>query len=87
MTEVTDAAARSLSGKIRGQVLLPGDDRYDRARAVWNAMVDRRPRLIVQCAAVGDVVAAVRLARDNDLEIGVRCGGHGTWGRRCLRTV
>lgn len=80
MTGVTDAAARSLSAKVKGQVLLPGDDWYDRARAVWNAMVDRRPRLIVQCAAVDDVVAAVRHARDNDLEIGVRCGGHGILG-------
>jgi FAD/FMN-containing dehydrogenase len=80
MTGVTDAAARSLAGKVEGQVLVPGDDGYDRARAVWNAMVDRRPRLIVRCAAVGDVVAAVRHARDNDLEIGVRCGGHGILG-------
>jgi FAD/FMN-containing dehydrogenase len=80
MTEMTGAAARSLSGKVKGQVLLPGDDRYDRARAVWNAMVDRRPRLIVQCATAGDVVAAVRHARDNNLEIGVRCGGHGILG-------
>jgi hypothetical protein len=44
MTGVTDAAARSLSGKVKGQVLLPGDAGYDRARAVWNSMVDRRPR-------------------------------------------
>jgi FAD/FMN-containing dehydrogenase len=80
MSGVTDAAVRSLSSKVEGQVLAPGDDGYDRARAVWNAMVDRRPRLIVRCAAVGDVVAAVRHARDNDLEIGVRCGGHGILG-------
>jgi FAD/FMN-containing dehydrogenase len=80
MTGVTNAAARSLAGKVEGQVLLPGADGYDPARAVWNAMVDRRPRLIVRCAAVGDVVAAVRHAREHDLEIGVRCGGHGILG-------
>jgi FAD/FMN-containing dehydrogenase len=61
-------------------VLRPGDDRYDPTRAVWNAMVDRKPRLIVRCRDAGEVQAAVRTARELDLEIGVRCGGHSTVG-------
>ncbi|MCK2212816.1 FAD-binding oxidoreductase [Actinomadura sp. ATCC 31491] len=61
-------------------VLRSGDRGYDEARTVWNAMVDRRPQLIVRCAGVPDVVAAVRTARELGLEIGVRCGGHGVLG-------
>ncbi len=72
--------ARMLSDRLDGHVLLPDDDGYDRARTVWNAMIDRRPRLIVRCASVADVVAAVHFARDHDLAIGVRCGGHGVAG-------
>src|SRR2546427_7698920 len=64
-----------LAKTLDGDVLVPGDPGYDAARAVWNAMVDRRPRLIVRCRNVADVRAAVRAARDLDLETGVRCGG------------
>ncbi|GAA4670348.1 FAD-binding oxidoreductase [Phytohabitans rumicis] len=66
--------------RFDGQVLTPGDAGYDTARTVWNAMVDRRPRMIVRAAGVADVVAAVRMARELDLEIGVRCGGHNVAG-------
>jgi FAD/FMN-containing dehydrogenase len=66
--------------RFDGQLLTPGDAGYDAARTVWNAMVDRRPRMIVRAASVADVVTAVRLARDLDLEIGVRCGGHNVAG-------
>ncbi len=60
--------------------LRPGDLGYDSARAVWNAMVDRKPALIVRCSSPADVVAAVRHGRDEGLEIGVRCGGHSVLG-------
>lgn len=65
---------------IGGIVLEPGDDGYDEARTVWNGMVDRHPRYIVRCADATDVAAAVQFATRNDLEIGVRCGGHGIVG-------
>jgi FAD/FMN-containing dehydrogenase len=70
-----------LTKTFDGDVLEAGDPGYDAARAVWNAMVDRRPRLIVRCRNVADVQAAVRVARDLNLEIGVRCGGHSVVGQ------
>src|SRR5437588_11816270 len=75
-TMIQEQLARTLDG----EVLVPGDPAYDAARTVWNAMVDRRPRLIVRCRNVADVRAAVRAARDLNLEIGVRCGGHSVVG-------
>jgi FAD/FMN-containing dehydrogenase len=61
-------------------VIRPGDDAYDRSRAVWNGMVDRRPAAIIPCASNEGVVAAVRVARESGLEIGVKCGGHSVLG-------
>src|SRR5690242_16617188 len=60
--------------------LSPGDHGYDAARSIWNAMIDRRPAVIARCTTTADVVAAVRRARAEDLEIGVRCGGHSIAG-------
>jgi FAD/FMN-containing dehydrogenase len=80
MTSVMARGLGSLGERIDGEVLFPNDARYEKARAVWNAMVDRRPELIVRCAGTADVVAAVRFARERDLEIGVRCGGHSVLG-------
>jgi FAD/FMN-containing dehydrogenase len=61
-------------------MLKRGDPGYDEARTVWNAMVDRRPRIIARCTSADEVVTAVRTARDLGLEIGVRCGGHSVLG-------
>ncbi|KRE23412.1 FAD-binding oxidoreductase [Agromyces sp. Soil535] len=69
-----------LQATINGRVLVPGAAGYDEARTVWNAMVDRRPRYIVQCVDAVDVVAAVRFAEEHDLGLGIRCGGHGIVG-------
>lgn len=70
----------TLQAAVRGRVLEPGDPDYETARTVWNAMIDRRPCYIVQCADVDDVAAAVRFATDHDLELGIYCGGHGIVG-------
>src|SRR5262245_7072979 len=69
-----------LSGSFRGQLLLPSSPGYDTARWVWNGAIDRHPACIARCTGVADVVAAVRFARDHDLEIAVRGGGHNVAG-------
>src|SRR5438128_3878745 len=63
-----------------GELILPGDESYDRNRAVWNGIVDRRPAAILRCASSQDVIAAVRFARGAGLEIAVKCGGHSVLG-------
>ncbi|MGH3366347.1 MAG: FAD-binding oxidoreductase [Nocardioidaceae bacterium] len=65
---------------VEPEMLRPGDPAYDETRRVWNAIVDRRPRMIVRCMGVSDVVRAVRTARELDLDIGIRCGGHSVVG-------
>jgi FAD/FMN-containing dehydrogenase len=75
-----DNVKQRLSHSFDGSVLLRGDPGYDDARTVWNAIVDRRPRIIAQCASARDVATAVRTATELGLEIGVRCGGHSAAG-------
>jgi FAD/FMN-containing dehydrogenase len=59
-----------------GTALASGDDGYDAARSVWNGAIDRRPAVIARCSRAADVAQAITFARDNDLEISVRGGGH-----------
>jgi FAD/FMN-containing dehydrogenase len=61
---------------MRGVLIEPGDPTYDDARAVYNAMIDRRPALIARCADAGDVIAAVTFAREQGLLLAIRGGGH-----------
>ena len=74
-----EATAMEIDG-FRGQLITADHADYDTARAVWNGAVDRRPRLIARCSGTADVAAAVRFARDHDLEIAVRGGGHNVAG-------
>jgi hypothetical protein len=75
-----DDAVESFGKSLRGTLLRPGDGGYDEARRVWNGMNDKRPGLIVQCAGVADVIAAVNLARDHGLLLAVRGGDHSVAG-------
>jgi FAD/FMN-containing dehydrogenase len=70
----------ALRGKLRGAVALPGEDGYDAARSIWNAMIDRRPGLVVRCLGAADIINAVKLARDEKLLLAVRSGGHNIAG-------
>ena len=75
-----DVAAGGLRGTIAGEVIVPADSGYDEARSTFNATIDRRPYAIVRPRTTADVVAAVRWARDTDLPIAVRGGGHSVAG-------
>jgi FAD/FMN-containing dehydrogenase len=70
----------NLKGRVKGRLILPGDPGYDEARQIWNAMIDRRPAVIVQCAAAADVPPAISFARDHGLEISIRGAGHNIAG-------
>lgn len=73
-------AVQAFSAGLRGPCLTPGDQGYDEARVIWNAMIDRRPGLVVRCAGTADVMRAVKVARDNGLLVAVRGGGHNIAG-------
>lgn len=70
----------TLRKSIMGIILQPNDSEYDEVRTIWNAMVDKRPAIIIRCKNTNDVVVAVRYARHHKLDISVRCGGHSIVG-------
>jgi FAD/FMN-containing dehydrogenase len=73
-------ALQAFTAAIRGRALVPGDPDYDEARMIWNGLIDRRPALIVQCSGAADVVDAVNFAREHDLVLSIRGGGHNVAG-------
>jgi FAD/FMN-containing dehydrogenase len=79
-TDLPGSAVDAFASSMRGELIRPGDGRYEPARQIWNGMIDRRPALVARCAAAEDVVAAVNFARDNELPLAVRGGGHGVAG-------
>ena len=74
-------AVTELTNTFSGQLLSPGDAGYDEARKVHNGLVDKRPRLIARCRGPADIVDALSLAQDRNLEVSVRGGGHNVAGR------
>ena len=71
---------RELTAAVHGDLIVPGDPGYDEARAVYDGMIDKHPAAIARCRDVADVIAGVRFAREHDVEIAVRGGGHNAAG-------
>jgi FAD/FMN-containing dehydrogenase len=80
ISETPTIDVERLRASVRGPVILPADPGYDAARAIWNGAIDRRPACIARCTGVADLVAAVRFARERELLVAVRSGGHGVGG-------
>ena len=80
-TSIERAAVEELKESLRGVLLMPGNAGYDHSRAVWNGMIDRRPALIARCEGTADVADALTFARERDLLVSVRGGGHSISGK------
>ncbi len=75
-----EAVVEQFASRLRGELLRPGDAEYEEARQLWNGVIDKSPALIARCAGAEDVVASVNFARENDLLLAVRGGGHNVAG-------
>jgi FAD/FMN-containing dehydrogenase len=78
---VSEAAIKKFRENLRGASFRPGEQGYDAARTVPNAMIDRRPAIIARCAGAADVIACVRFAREQEMLVAVRGGGHSVAGK------
>lgn len=76
MSQLQPLAGQLLRGELEGEVILPGEQGYDEARAVWNGRFDPKPAVVIRCRGTGDVQTALRFAREHDLQVSVRGGGH-----------
>ena len=77
---MNQSAIEELKKQVRGEVLQPTDAGYDEARSIYNAMIDRRPDLVVFCAGSADAAACVQFAREKELPFSIRGGGHNVAG-------
>ena len=75
-----EATVAEFRASLRGELIQPEDDVYDEARKVYNAMIDKRPRMIARCSDVADVISCVNFARENEMLLAVRGGGHNGGG-------
>ena len=80
MAQSSTTLAKKLKAKLNGRISFAGDARYETARTVWNAMIDRHPAAIVHCASAEDVAQAIEAARENKLETSIRGAGHNIAG-------
>lgn len=79
--EATQSEINGFQQELSGSLLLPQDEEYNEARAVWNGMIDRRPAMIVGCESVQDVILSVNFARAKGLLVSIKGGGHGVAGK------
>lgn len=79
-TKLDNADVEAFRGRLRGRLIGPGDEAYEERRHVWNGTIDKHPALIAECTGTADVIAAVNFARDHQVPISVRGGGHNVAG-------
>ena len=87
-SSVSPANASQLDGLaalLRGDLITPGNDRYDESRKVWNGMIDKYPAAIARCSGVADVMNVVKFARDEEIAVSVRGDGHNVTGKSITR--
>jgi len=77
---LNETSIQEFRARLRGDLIQPQDESYEDARKVYNAMIDKRPRMIVRCADVADVIQSVNFARDNNILLSIRSGGHNAGG-------
>jgi FAD/FMN-containing dehydrogenase len=80
MSMVDEATVEQFKVEVRGELIQPGEPDYAEARKAYNAMIDKHPRMIVRCSDVADVISSVNFARENDLILAIRGGGHSVAG-------
>ena len=80
MKNISNTALEAFKESLKGSLLFPNEEGYDQARAVWNGMIDKRPAIIARCANVADVVKSVQFAREYDLLVSIKGGGHNVAG-------
>lgn len=81
MERVEDTTVERFREQLRGELLVPGQEGYDKARSVWNGMIDRHPALIARCRGAADVMRSVALAHEHDLLLSIKGGGHNIAGK------
>jgi hypothetical protein len=77
---ITQSSIQELRAMLSGRLIEPGDQGYDESRSLFNGMIDRHPKMIVKCADTADVIRSVTFARENDLVLSVKGGGHSISG-------
>src|SRR3989442_15923824 len=77
---LNENAIADFKANLRGRLIEPGDKDYDEARKVYNGMIHKKPRLIARCVDVADVIRSVNFARENDVLLAIRGGGHNAGG-------
>lgn len=80
MQMIKNESLEQLIGNVKGSIVVPGDKTYDKVRGIWNAMIDKRPAVIVQCRGADDVVQALAFGRRHGLDISIRGAGHNIAG-------
>jgi len=78
---ISTDAFNGFKSRVQGQVIVAGDEDYDMARRIWNALIDKHPGAILRCSGTADVAAATKFAKDNNILVSVRGGGHNVGGR------